>query len=237
MCLKARTLKKCAWEWVSANTVQLPSPFTQIWTIRLAFSSLLSTLPPPVSTTVAASFLTAIVTPPEAQLTLYNSLVLRATAATTFPLLFRIFTSHSVYKPQRHPFCFLYPPKKHLSVHQEDPLKCVHFSHPSSFFFLLCFLLFFHLVLLLLVVISNCLQLPMFVASVDLAPTCCYPAQEHHPCFQPDASPLTSVGATGCGTSFAPSSAEGCVSCVWLLFFFNLCNSAYIMLARFVLLM
>ena len=129
---------------------QLPSPFTQIWTIRLAFSSMLSTLPPPVSTTVAASFLTAIVTHPEAQLTLYNSLVLRATAATTFPLLFRTFTSYSVYKPQRHPFYFLYPPKKHLSVHQEDPLKCAHLSHPSSFFFLFCFLLFFHLVLLLL---------------------------------------------------------------------------------------
>ena len=107
---------------------------------------------------------------------------------------------------------FSLPSKKHPSVHQEDPLKCAHLSHPSSFFFLLCFLLFFQLVLLLLVVISNCLQLPMFVASVDLAPTCCYPAQEHHPYFQPDASPLTSVGATGCGTSYAPSSAEGCVS-------------------------
>ena len=73
-------------------------------------------------------------------------------------------------------------------MHQEDPFKCAHLSHPSSFLFLFCFLLFFHLVLLLLVVISNCLQLPMFVASVDLAPTCCYPDQEHHPYFQSDAS-------------------------------------------------
>ena len=50
----------------TSRMCQLPSPFTQIWTIRLAFSSMLSTLPPPVPTTVAASVLTAIVTPPEA---------------------------------------------------------------------------------------------------------------------------------------------------------------------------
>ena len=101
-----------------------PSPFTQIRTIRLAFSSILSTLPPPVSTTIAASFLTAIMTPPEVQLTLYNSLVLRATAAAIFPLLFRIFTSYSVYKPQRHPFYFLYPPK--------NIFRCTMKTHSSA---------------------------------------------------------------------------------------------------------
>ena len=63
-------------------------------------------------------------------------------------------------------------------MHQEDPLKCAHLSHPSSFFFLFSFMLFFHLALLSLVVISNC----------DLAPTCCHPAREHHPYFQSDAS-------------------------------------------------
>ena len=143
-----------------------------------------------------------------------------------------------MYKPQRHPFYFLCSPKNIFRCTKKTLSNArISVILPFSFFFLFCFLLFFHLVLLLLVVISNCLQLPMFVASVDLAPTCCYPDQEHHPYFQSDAFPLTSVGATGCGTSFAPSSAEGCVSCVWLLFFFNLCNSAYIMLARFVLLM
>ena len=189
------------------------------------------------STAIAASFLTAIVTPPEAQIYTLQFLGTTSNCCSNFSIAVHMFTSSLVCKTTTTSILFSLPSKKHLSVHQEDPLKCAHLSHPTSFFFLLCFLLFFHLVLLLLVVISNCLQLPMFVASVDLAPTCCYPAQEHHPYFQPDASPLTSVGATCCGTSFAPSSAEGCVSCVWLLFFFNLCNSAYIMLARFVLLM
>ena len=146
MCLKAGTLKKCAWEWVSANRFQTllhfassivrnaspqgfvsflrPLPFTQIWTIRLAFSSMLSTLPPPVSTPVAASFLTAIMTPPEVQLTLYNSLVLRAVAAATFPLLLRVSTSYSVYKPQRHPCYFLYPSK--------NIFRCTKKTHSSA---------------------------------------------------------------------------------------------------------
>ena len=118
----------------TSRMCQLPSPFTQIWTIRLALSSMLSTLPPPVSTTVAASFLTAIVTPPEAQLTLYNSLILRATAATTFPLLFRIFTSYSMYKPQRHPFYFLCTPKTSFGAPRRPSQMR---ASQSSFLFLL----------------------------------------------------------------------------------------------------
>ena len=76
------------------------------------------------STAVAASFLTAIMTPPEVQMTLYNSLVLRAAATATFPLLFRIFTSYSVHKPQRHPYYFLYTPR--------NIFRCAKKTHSSA---------------------------------------------------------------------------------------------------------
>ena len=197
---------------------------------------MLSTLPPPVSTPVAASFLTAIMTPPEAQLTLCNSLVLRAVAAATFPLLLRVSTSYSVYKPQSHPFFSTLQKTSFGAPRRPTQVRA---SQPS---FLFLFSVLFSAVFPSCPALAGgdlqlSLPLPMFVASVDLAPTCCYPDQEHHPYFQSDASLLASVGATGCGTGFAPSSSEGCVSSVWLLFVFNLCNSAYIMLARFVLLM